>query len=530
MDSILSKTLEKIEAIPITFLQFLATVGALIIIRVFMEGFSSPIFDIPNYTSVLLLSPLFYLNSILVFVILLYVFTRLPLKKLAPFSLLGFLVIFVPPLIDLFSDKKWFVPSLLVDTSNLGHKFFTFLIDTSQLSLTWGARIQLIVLIAAVVFFVAVKTKKFWKATLAGAIFYTVVFILTSLSSLAAMVILACQKGAWSVTTLEILDWIINTSDSLLVAYTDPEVYSSILTSLISLPLLLILVFIFYSLVSPAKFKALGTALRPTRWLTQIFLFAAGSFFAFSRLQNADIFTPQFILSLIAAGSAILFSWLFGVFLNDIADADIDRVTNPQRPIPRGIISPAEMTNLAIAAGLITFFSSLVLGYKIFFLFLVILAIGYLYSTPPLRLKKWLFVSNLAMGATGALMFTAGYLLFNANNTLVNLPPALSLLVFATTSLLASVKDLKDYAGDKIGKAYTVLTVWGEKKGKLIIAMMAFAAIMLFPLILRRPDLLWVSLGFGVAEIFIISDRRSRELWVFGTIFLYVFLVYLIAF
>ncbi len=525
-----AKIIAKIDSIQLTFPRFLGTIAALVIIRIFLEGFSSPIFDIPNYTALLLVSPLFYLNALLAFFILLFVFTKLPLKNLAPFTLLGFLVIFIPPLIDLFSDKKWFVPALLVDTGNVGQKFFTFLIDSSQLSLTWGARIQLILLIAAMMFFVALKTRKIWKTILAGAIFYVVSFALTAIISLVSMVIISLQKGVWSVTTLEILNWLTNTRDSLLVSYEDPNVYSSIIIALIFIPLLLIQVLIFYRLIAPAKLAALMTSVRPTRLLTQIFLFGAGGFFAFTRLNNAEIFTPQFILSLIAVASAILFSWLFGVFLNDVADARIDSVTNPGRPIPRGIISPAEMVNLSIVAGLITFFSSFVLGYKVFFIFLVILAIGYLYSTPPLRLKKWLFISNLAMGATGALMFVAGYLMFNANNTIINLPPAISLLVFAATTLLASVKDLKDYAGDKVGQAYTVLTVWGLKKGKLIIALMAFAAIMLFPILLRRSDLLWVSLAFGVAEIFIILDKRSRELWVFGMMFIYVFLVYLIAF
>lgn len=524
------KILEKIEAIQLTFPKFLATIAALVIIRILLEGFSNTLFDIPHYTALLLVAPLFYLNTLLALVILLFVFTRLPLKKLAPFSLLGFLIIFIPPLVDIFSSKKAVVPSLLVDTTNLGQKFFTFLIDNSQLSLTWGARLQLILLILVVMFFVAVKTKKAWKTVLSGAVSYVVIFFLTAIMSLASLVIISLQKGAWSASTLEILNWLTNTRASLLVPYDDPTTYASVVIALIFIPLLLIQLFVFYRLIAPAKFRALFTAIRPTRFLTQIFLFGAGAFFAYTRLSETSIFTPQFILSLIAAGSAILFSWLFSVFLNDVADADIDRVTNPQRPIPLGIISPAEMKNLALVAGIITLFSSFALGYKMFLVFLVVLAIGYLYSTSPLRLKKWLFVSNIAMGASGTLLFAAGYLMFNANNTIINLPPAISLLVFAVTTLLASVKDLKDYAGDKVGRAYTVLTVWGLRRGKLIVALMAFAAIALFPIILRRSDLLWISLAFGIAEIFVILDRRSREIWVFGMMFIYVFLVYLIAF
>lgn len=524
------KIAEKIEAINLTFPKFLATIAALIIIRVFLEGFSSQIFDLPNYTSLLLLSPLFYLDSLLAFVIIIFIFTRLKPRTLAPYALLGFLAVFIPPLIDLFSSKKWFVPGLIVDTSTVGQKFFTFLIDNSQLSLTWGARLQIIALIGAVMFLVFLKTKKIWKTVLAGAIFYTATFVLVAFASLAVIVILALQKGAWSVSTLELLNWSINARSALPWVSDDPSIYLTFTSALFFLPLLVGLAILGYRLISPVKFRALFTAVRPTRLLTQIFLFGAGTFFAFTRLDQTDIFNTQFILAIIAAGCALVFSWLFSVFLNDVADTDIDRMTNPARPLPRGIISPTEMTNLAIVAGLITFFASFALGYKIFFAFLVILAIGYLYSTPPLRLKKWLFVSNLAMGATGTLLFVAGYLLFNANNTILNLPPAITILVFVVTTLFASVKDIKDYAGDKVGKAHTVLTVWGLKNGKLIVALMAFAAIVLFPIILRRSDLLWVSLAFGVAEIFVILDRRSREIWVFGMMFIYVFLVYLIAF
>lgn len=521
---------EKIESTKISFPIFIGSFFSLVIIRTMIDGFGTTIFDLPNYTGLLLVMPLFYLNVLLAFLIIFSVFVRRPLRKLAPVALYGLLLIFVPPILDLFLPKKPSPPFLLLGTDNFFQKFATFLFDPSALSLTWGSKVQLILFVVFIIVYIAIQTRNFWRTIWGGIVTYVTIFFLAALIPLASILILSLQKGVLSASTIEVLNFVVNSQNSLLVSYEDPVVYSGVFISLVSIPLLAFLLFIFCRLTMPKKLSALYTAIRPTRLFAQFALLGIGCFFALAQSHRLDIFTPQLILSSVVAGLAIFFSWIFSVFLNDIADIDIDRVTNPLRPLPQRIIQPGELKYFAIAAAIVTLLCALALGYKIFFLFSVTLAIGYLYSTPPFRLKKWLFVSNIAMGTTGTILFAAGFLLFNPNNTLVNLPPAITILVFVVMTLLASVKDLKDYAGDLAGGAHTVLTVWGLKKGKLIIALMAFVAIMLFPILLRQADLLWISLAFGTAQIFVILDKRSRELWVFGVMLIYVFLVYLIAF
>ena len=103
-------------------------------------------------------------------------------------------------------------------------------------------------------------------------------------------------------------------------------------------------------------------------------------------------------------------------------------------------------------------------------------------------------------------------------------------LVFVGLLLLSSLKDLKDYAGDRADNVYTLFTILGMRRGKIVIAIATFVAIMLFPIILRSPDLLFLSAAIGVAEMFLIFDKKIREKWIIGLLFVYVVLVYLIAF
>ena len=53
---------------------------------------------------------------------------------------------------------------------------------------------------------------------------------------------------------------------------------------------------------------------------------------------------------------------------------------------------------------------------------------------------------------------------------------------------------------------------------------------MLFPLILKSSDLLWASFAIAIAEMILILDKEIREKWIFGLVFIYIVLVYLIAF
>jgi len=140
--------------------------------------------------------------------------------------------------------------------------------------------------------------------------------------------------------------------------------------------------------------------------------------------------------------------------MNDFYDRDIDAINEPYRPIPSGIISiPQVVTQILVLllAGIgIAYLLDVWAGHD--FPVLTCLAIGgsfvsYIYSAPPLKLKKNGWLGNYALGSSYiALPWWAGHALFGELNwTIVILT-----LIYSMAGLgIAVVNDFKSVEGDR---------------------------------------------------------------------------------
>src|SRR5919199_1160128 len=140
--------------------------------------------------------------------------------------------------------------------------------------------------------------------------------------------------------------------------------------------------------------------------------------------------------------------------LNDFYDREIDAINEPYRPIPSGAISiPQVVTQI-----LVLLFAGLGVAYTLDrwsgheFPILTCLTLGgaflaYIYSAPPLKLKKNGWLGNYALGASYiALPWWAGHALFgDLNWTIVVLT-----LFYSLAGLgIAVVNDFKSVEGDR---------------------------------------------------------------------------------
>ena len=140
--------------------------------------------------------------------------------------------------------------------------------------------------------------------------------------------------------------------------------------------------------------------------------------------------------------------------INDFYDRDIDAINEPYRPIPSGAISIPQVViqiivllvaGIGIAYGLDQW-----AGHE--FPIMTVLAIGgsfvsYIYSAPPLKLKKNGWLGNYALGASYiALPWWAGQALFGELT-----PTIMVLTLFYSLSGLgiAVVNDFKSVEGDR---------------------------------------------------------------------------------
>jgi chlorophyll synthase len=140
--------------------------------------------------------------------------------------------------------------------------------------------------------------------------------------------------------------------------------------------------------------------------------------------------------------------------INDFYDRDIDAINEPYRPIPSGAISiPQVITQIVVllAAGIaLAYGLDQWAGHT--FPTITVLAIGgsflsYIYSAPPLKLKKNGWLGNYALGASYiALPWWAGHALFgDLNSTIVILT-----LLYSLSGLgIAVVNDFKSVEGDR---------------------------------------------------------------------------------
>ena len=140
--------------------------------------------------------------------------------------------------------------------------------------------------------------------------------------------------------------------------------------------------------------------------------------------------------------------------LNDFYDRDIDAINEPYRPIPSGAISvPQVVTQI-----LVLLFAGLGLSYVLDrwaghdFPTITCIALGgtflaYIYSAPPLKLKKNGWLGNYALGASYiALPWWTGHALFGELNPTIML---LTLFYSLAGWGIAVVNDFKSVEGDR---------------------------------------------------------------------------------
>ena len=201
--------------------------------------------------------------------------------------------------------------------------------------------------------------------------------------------------------------------------------------------------------------------------------------------------------------------------INDYFDREIDAINEPNRPIPSGAISIAQvkfqiwfllLLGLGVAYGL-----DLWAGHSTPTVLLLALGgslVSYIYSAPPLKLKQNGWLGNYALGASYiALPWWAGQALFG-NLTWIT---ALLTLAYSLAGLgIAVINDFKSVEGDKELGLDSLPVVFGIKKASWISAGMIdiFQILMVIVLVLIGQHLASVIL-----VLLIIPQVTFQDIW-----------------
>ncbi|NEX13769.1 MAG: bacteriochlorophyll c synthase [Prosthecochloris sp.] len=159
----------------------------------------------------------------------------------------------------------------------------------------------------------------------------------------------------------------------------------------------------------------------------------------------------------------------FSQSINDYYDLELDRVNEPTRPIPSGRLTKKEalwnsMVVFFLAFGLGVFLCFYIGGARGLIIFSSITAgliVGYIYSAPPLKLKKNILTSAPVVG------FYYGFITwFSANALFSEIRPEvywLAGLNFFMAMALIILNDFKSTKGDKEGGLKSLTVMIGSK-------------------------------------------------------------------
>jgi len=230
---------------------------------------------------------------------------------------------------------------------------------------------------------------------------------------------------------------------------------------------------------------------------------------------------PVLLLGLVVAGPLVCAS---SQAVNDWFDRDVDRINEPNRPIPSGRIPGRWGLGLAVGWSAVSAAAGTLLGTWGFLATLLALALAWGYSAPPFRFKQNGWIGNLAVGlsyeglawVTGAAVLLGGAL------------PSPSILWIALlyslgTHGIMTLNDFKSIEGDRRMGIHSLPATLGEDTAAWVSAAVMVAA--QFAVILTLGGRGHVGHALGVSMLLVLqvpmltrflARPRERALWYSG--------------
>lgn len=281
----------------------------------------------------------------------------------------------------------------------------------------------------------------------------------------------------------------------------------------------LILFSVAYYIRNSKCFLAIINNFRITRTIHYFLLFGIGLLYVYYNPPLGDFEYlkticnhPSDMFGIFMAFIAIFMSFQSAVIINDVYDSDIDVVSNPQRPLVTKTISLEEYKFIAKLFALFALAISFCISETFFFFVLLYNLLAFLYSAPPFRLRQFLGVSNLVLATIFMVTFHAGASVLISEYRFDVIPPNITFTLLIGYALALTVKDSKDYEGDKKAHIQTLYTLFGNKKGNYVTTILVCLAIFLTPILLHLRQLLVFSITISFIFLLIIILIKNRNL------------------
>ncbi len=149
-------------------------------------------------------------------------------------------------------------------------------------------------------------------------------------------------------------------------------------------------------------------------------------------------------------------------------------------------------------------------GFYPFFMSLVYVASYYIYSSPPLRLRRFPIISSFLIGIAGLATILAGFFFVSTTKQVQTFPIFLAVGIIIMITLAINVKDMKDIEGDKANSILTLPILFG-KNGPKIVGLCFAMSFLLVPIFLSFYFSYIFALPAAIIGYMLVTKKQYRE-------------------
>jgi len=470
-----------------------------ILLRNFIEVFSDneiiSLLYVAHYS-------LFYLALALSIILLFRFSLKIEIIKIIKVVFPAFIFLVMAPLLDMLLspgnsyDMSYLLPGI---HDNILLRFFTFFGEFSNIGITPGMKIEIFtILLMAGIYFYS-KTLKILKSIFYTFLLYIIIFSFVAMPFLIKSIL-----------------------------FTNLVPHENFETLIIDFYLLLIFVFGIISAyyINKDYFLILLRDMRFFRLLHYELMFILGIAISLSHYELS--FLASDLFSYILASISVSFAWIFSIMSNNIADYKIDAISNRERPLFNNIIDHKKYENISWVFLILSLVYAYAVDDKVFFLISIFIGSYYIYSMPPLRIKRMPLLSKAFIALNSLIILILGFSITTGAPILIFKYSFMPIFLIGFTFILNFI-DIKDYEGDKSEGVLTLPVILGLKRSKIIIGIFFILSYFTVYFITKQISFVIPLLLLGLIQFYFINKKHYNEKYIFivHSISIIIFLVYL---
>lgn len=516
------------NSVPITFNSWIVSFVGIVLIRAFLEQFSSfkpGEFIFINLSNIIHFNA-FFIATIVGLIVVLMFFAKTSIREVSVVCLFGIMIIWVPPIVDLILGGVGgnAMSYVFLTGKELLFYFIAFFGGFLPPGVTHGMQTGIIMEIIFCYIYVYAVTKNIFRALGAAIVFYIFLSFLGSILSLIALFLPLESGVSTSIVQSIVSSHIIqNNLDPNFVATNQGLVEFAFNKTMIGFNTLVAILatFSLFFLGARKKLMAIIKNSRPERMFYYFLLFTFGVVLAREPWFSNWIDIQSYLLAVVS----FVCVGMFSICQNDIHDEAIDVISNKNRPLITKELSKDDLETASkiflIFALLSAYASSL---YVLFFTCLG-LFIFFIYSNPPLRLKRFVMLSSGLISLACVSVVLEGFFLINSNKIITAFPFSLILAIIVFHLAFTNFRDLKDFEGDQAAGIKTIPVLLGLKKSKKLIAGFVCSFFLIIPWYFHISFLVAPSIVASLLYWYFINEENYKEWKAFSIFMIYLILI-----